>query len=393
MTAGAKRVHVIGAGISGLTTAWFLAERGADVVVTDAASEPGGLIHTIELPEGLVETAARTLTRTPRIDALLRDLKIDVVTAAPSARRRYIHRNARSRRWPLSIAESGTAAWRVSRAWLRRDLRPRDTDTVEEWGDRIAGRAALEWLIAPGLQGVYASAADVLSARAVFRARMPRGEIVAPRRGMGALVRTLRQRLEARGVRFEFNRRETSIDADTPTAICTDAPAAASLLATRAPAVASAISQIQLTTLRTVTAFFQPHHDDLRGFGVLFPRAGSIRALGVVFNADAFPDRSGCRSETWIYDGDGLCDNRAVVDAMTFDRSVFTSRPDTPLGDCLVPPLAEIPVYDHAVSRAIDIVDNALPAGIALAGNYLGRLGVSKLVDGAAEAADRLTTT
>jgi oxygen-dependent protoporphyrinogen oxidase len=146
-----------------------------------------------------------------------------------------------------------------------------------------------------------------------------------------------------------------------------------------------------MTSLCTVTAFFHPHRNDLHGFGVLFPRAASIRALGVIFNAEAFPNRSRHRSETWIYEGTSFHGAHDVIDAMMLDRAVFTSRSDAPVSEPVVPPVAEIPVYDEVLARAIDVVDaDNLPPHVALAGNYLGRLGVSKLIDGAAEAAARL---
>jgi len=387
------RVHVVGAGISGLATAWFLTDRGAGVLVTEAASEPGGLIRTERHPEGLVETAARAFTRTPRIDALLRAIGVDVVDAAPAARGRYIHRDGRTRRWPLTVTESAAAAGRMARAWATRSLGARRDETVDQWGARVAGRPAVDWLIEPALQGIYAAPPAQLSARAVFRNRTHRGSLVAPRDGMGALIGKLHDALRARGVRFEFNACAAAPSDGTPTGICTDAPAAAELLSAAAPGVACALRRIQMTSLRTVTAFFRPHQRDVHGFGVLFPRAGSIRALGVVFNTEAFPTRSPHRSETWIYEGASLRGARDVIDAMTLDRSVFTSRDDAPIGVPVVPPAAGIPIYDAELARAIDMVDTgALPPHIALAGNYLGRLGVSKLVDGAAEAAERLTS-
>ncbi len=55
-----------------------------------------------------------------------------------------------------------------------------------------------------------------------------------------------------------------------------------------------------LTSLVSATAFFSPHPQDLHGFGVLFPRDSGVSALGVLFNADIFPNRSTLRSETWI---------------------------------------------------------------------------------------------
>ncbi len=51
-----KPARVIGAGLSGLATAWHLADRGFAVTVIDAAAGPGGLIQTRQTEHGLVET-------------------------------------------------------------------------------------------------------------------------------------------------------------------------------------------------------------------------------------------------------------------------------------------------------------------------------------------------
>ena len=49
-----------------------------------------------------------------------------------------------------------------------------------------------------------------------------------------------------------------------------------------------------------------------------------------------------------------------------------------------------LPVYDQSVLKAQAALEG-LPPRVAIAGNYLGRLGVSHLLDGAAAAAARLT--
>jgi protoporphyrinogen oxidase len=48
-----------------------------------------------------------------------------------------------------------------------------------------------------------------------------------------------------------------------------------------------------------------------------------------------------------------------------------------------------LPLYDAAVLKAAAAVEE-LPPTVALAGNYLGSIGVSRLVDGGAAAAARL---
>jgi protoporphyrinogen oxidase len=149
-----------------------------------------------------------------------------------------------------------------------------------------------------------------------------------------------------------------------------------------------------MTSLVAVTAFFDPHPDDLRGFGILFPRGTGIDALGAMFNTDMFDGRSALRSETWIY-GNAFADalpacDESVIACVIADRSVLTRRQAVP-GSCYVARQPDsLPVYDAAVLDAQAAL-GALPPRIALAGNYLGRLGVTHLLDGAADAAARLT--
>ncbi len=297
-----ETVLVVGAGLSGLATAWYLTDAGRAVHVVESAGDPGGLIHTRHVPEGLVETAARGFTWTPRMEALFRAAGVATSFARDESKRRYIFRGGRARRWPLGPIETAGAAARFGRAWVRRRARPGKTETVAAWATRVLGASAATWVIAPALQGIYASPPDALSAHAIFGKRGPaRGKLVAPPNGMGELIDALYQGLRARGVTFDFGAPVDRIDAAQPTVICTNAPAAARLLAPGAPELSAAIQRIRMVSLVTITAFFAPRPDDLRGFGVLFPRTSGVRALGVLFNADIFSGRSALRSETWIY--------------------------------------------------------------------------------------------
>jgi protoporphyrinogen oxidase len=148
-----------------------------------------------------------------------------------------------------------------------------------------------------------------------------------------------------------------------------------------------------MSSLCSVTAFYTPHPGDTRGFGMLFPRTAGLDALGVLFNADMFAGRSEYRSETWIY-GDTSAD---VIEALRADagarlardRHVLTGRHDSPIAVYPTMTAQRLPVYDEAVIRAAAQLA-ALPPWLAVTGNYLGRIGVSAIVDRAEDTAKGL---
>jgi phytoene dehydrogenase-like protein len=96
---------VVGAGLSGLATAWYLAETGARVRVIDALPGPGGLMQTRRMPEGMVEPAARSFIWTDRVGALFAAAGIEPQFAQDQSKRRFIHRGGRPRRMPLGPLE------------------------------------------------------------------------------------------------------------------------------------------------------------------------------------------------------------------------------------------------------------------------------------------------
>jgi oxygen-dependent protoporphyrinogen oxidase len=389
-----KEAHVIGCGLSGLATAWHLTDHGFAVTVSDAATGPGGLIQTRQTPHGLVETAANAFVWTDTVAEWFDRLDLAPVFARDESNRRYIYRDGRPRRWPLSIGESAGLAARLGAATVSRALGARDRETMAAWGDRVLGNAARQWLLEPAIQGIYATPAAALSARAIFSGRRRgRRRMVAPRAGMGEFATRAYARLVKRGVRFQFNTPVERLDAARPTVICTTAPAASRLLAPHAPDLAARIGEVRVAPLVSVTNFYNPHATDVRGFGVLFPEAAGIRALGVLFNADVFEGRGRFRSETWIV-GDRGANLTARPEAalhhlLAEDRAGLTGRREEPIASHVTRWPAAVPVYDEAIV-AVTASLAGLPSWIALSGNYLGRIGVAALLDQAADAAARI---
>jgi oxygen-dependent protoporphyrinogen oxidase len=389
------RAHVVGAGLSGLTTAWHLADGGCDVTVFDSATGPGGLIHTKQSPQGPVETAANAFVWSDVVAAWFERLALKPVFARDESKRRYIFRDGRPRRWPLTFGESAVLAGRLSLAGVSRSMSARDPETMAQWGDRVIGAGAREWLLEPAMQGIYATPASELSANAIFSGRRkgPR-RMAAPSGGMGEFTTRLHELLLRKGVRFEFGRAIDALDPAIPTAVCTGAESAARLLGPHAPGLAVRLSSVRVAPLTTVTAFFTPHPADVRGFGVLFPAATGVNALGVLFNADIFTGRGDLRSETWIVGdrGRGITSwpDAQLLEALAADRHALTGRREEPIAAHISRWSHAIPVYDTAI---IDVKSalHSLPRWLALAGNYLGQIGVAALLELGGAAASRLS--
>ena len=393
-----KAVTVIGGGFSGLATAYYLSSAGIPVEIVEKADRLGGLIATLQTPHGSVETAAVAMRNSARVDAMCRDLDVRMIPSARSfSRARYIHRQ-RPTRWPLSPGESLALLARFATATARGSRRPRPLETVEQWGARVLGRRATRWLVGPTLQGMYAGDPACLSASLVFGVQdlparpAPKGA-VSPASGMQQLIDALERRLRTRGVSIRLNT-PVRLNGSTPAVICTSACDAAECLRDAAPAASQALSTIDMLPLVRMTAFYPDEGTHQRGRGILFPRAGEIRALGVLFNTNVFPDRGEQYSETWIYGGAA---DRDVVHLseddlgalMDRDRQLLCGRSVAPAARLVHRWRAALPHYDVQL-ESVRAGGFDLPKGVFLAGNYVGGIGVSMLLEQAAAVATRI---
>lgn len=384
-----KPALVVGAGLSGLATAWTLAAAGRDVTVADAADGPGGLIGTMATSHGLVERAANAFVWTEVTERWFAALGITPQFPKPDAKRRYVFTRGRARRWPLSAGETATMAMKIAASAAQRRLKPQSGETIAQFADRVAGRGVTQHLIGPALQGIYGAAPERLSAEAVFGARAKRRRgMAAPPGGMGELIARLHDGLVRKGVTFAFGSRVDRLDPATPTVVCTNVADAARLVSPHAPALGAVLTATPMTSLVTATAFFAPHRDDLAGFGVLFPRDSGVRALGCLFNASIFDGRSAVRSETWIFGGDrdgtGLPPHDGVVAQILADRERLTRRRDEPLDVVVTRRVPALPVYDTSILAVRRHLPD-LPPWLRLAGNYVGQIGVAALLARAEE--------
>jgi protoporphyrinogen/coproporphyrinogen III oxidase len=101
-------VAIVGGGLTGLTAAYCLKQRGCRVVIYEATDRIGGVVRSERREGFLAELGPSSMSPPPPpVAALLAELGLESsrVTASPAARNRYIVRRGRLVRLPLTPPE------------------------------------------------------------------------------------------------------------------------------------------------------------------------------------------------------------------------------------------------------------------------------------------------
>jgi protoporphyrinogen/coproporphyrinogen III oxidase len=400
------KVIVIGAGFSGLVSAFHLDRAGFAVEVIEKSAEAGGLIRTIEDDLGRVETAANGLLNSVAVEELFSAIGLELQPTLQASKRRFIFRSGQPRRWPFGLLGTfSLLVFLLKFFFFRSRVAPSVGETVREWGLRVFGAEVTSFGLEAALQGIYAGDPDRMSASLIFgrffhkSTRTPRppsgirGTVSAPL-GMGQLISHLRNYLENQGVVFRMGETYSLPIANpggsllTPHVISTSAHEAADLLQTLDPERAADLTAVEMAPVLTATVFFdQPLPSQARGFGVLFPPCEKKTVLGVLMNDCIFPNRAKRGfSETWIFGGAldkaGVLEwpDQEIFNVIDRERaSCFQARADR-LGGRITRWPRALPHYTVDLERRMaQIRQNRF--GVFLVGNYLGDIGLAKILE------------
>ncbi len=167
---------IIGAGISGLTVAYFLRRAGLSVCVLDPGDVPGGTMRTVTEGGWMVETGPNSaLETTPLFSEMFEGLGItgERLYADAASDRRYILRNSALHPLPMSPGAFLRSSLWSTRGKLRLLKEPfvgraSREETIAGFVRRRLGDEFLDYAINPFVAGVYAGDPEALSVRAAF---------------------------------------------------------------------------------------------------------------------------------------------------------------------------------------------------------------------------------
>jgi len=171
-------VAVIGGGISGLSTAFWLLRNAMDPIVLEQSDRPGGVIRSERVEGYLIDQAANCLLNfLPEVNILCDTVGIrdEKVYRSETAKRRYLLKEGRTTPFPQGpIGFLRTDLWslRGKARLLAEPFIPRtrsvSDETVAQFITRRLGRETLEQIIEPFIGGSYAGDPAYLSARSTF---------------------------------------------------------------------------------------------------------------------------------------------------------------------------------------------------------------------------------
>ncbi len=310
------RIVVLGAGISGLSAAWFLKQKHGklvDITLIEKNGRPGGLIQSVQQDGFLFEKGPRSCRTKGNGRATLElieqlGLQNEVIPAHPSALKRYLFENGQLKQLRTSsLLFSGLKA--LWQDW-RMPAGPDRDQTISEFFKRRIGLEWTERFIDPLVNGIYAGDINTLSVKSCFPryfqweqqygsllkgalkqkrkspsatpfvSRMEKTPIFSFKHGMETLPLALAGQLDA-DILYHSEIVEISSD---KVVLKNGRTVAADLVISSLPA-----EEIEYATVGVVNLGYRSKVINQAGFGYLIARREKEQILGCVFDSSVFP--------------------------------------------------------------------------------------------------------
>jgi protoporphyrinogen/coproporphyrinogen III oxidase len=421
-------VLIVGAGISGLTLGYRLQEQGKKVLLLEQQPHTGGVLRSSRAGGYVFDWAANgVLNNVPETLALVRDLGLELLPAAPSAKQRFLWHGSKLHTIPTTPpALLGSSLFSpLEKLRLLSEMfvpkNPAD-ESVFDFVARRFGRGVAEKIAQAGVGGITAGDAKSLGVMALFprlkalemqHGSLLRGLFKTPKPatptqlcsfagGMQALPDALAARLEVR-TNHSVQRIETFENGylvfchsqaffAKNVVLATPAFVSAALLEELAPSVAAQLASIQYAPAWVFGLAYRrevvPH--SLDGFGFL--RAGKdIRSLGVLFTSSVFPSQAPDGTVYVRVIAGGALDSGFLELPFEAALALVKSDLERSLGISAEPMQVQHQRWKKAIPQyGLGHHPPTLPTGLHLLSNAFGGVGVNDCIRNATQLAQHL---
>jgi oxygen-dependent protoporphyrinogen oxidase len=309
-----KKIIILGAGISGLTLAWYLEKRFSSDLVEITILEPekrvGGWIASCNVDGFFFECGPRSL-RWGKDRTLFRELGLegDIIEADSQSNAKYLVFQGKVTRVPenpLAIVTSplGRKCFRAVMSYPFRRKPKLDDETVAHYFGARFGRDFVDTVIDPMVAGIWAADPDKISYRATLATMSLRKmDLLSFTRGLELLPKRLVEQLDATictGTKLEhIQLKEKSCE------VAYDGRKleADHLFSTLSPdklkpllsdeTLAALVPPVPRVSLAIVVMGFHEALLRHKGFGCLAPSKEEHDLLGISFDSAIFPHLNG----------------------------------------------------------------------------------------------------
>lgn len=433
-------VIILGGGISGLSTAWFLKKAGIPFTLFEKKGETGGSIHTKVKDSSVFDFGPSTLrdkTGDIRNIAGELEMKDDILEISEAFKTRYVVRYGEPQALKPSLGSLISTKILTGKGKLRVlaepfiSKGPKEDESVGNFLTRRIGKEATDYLADPIFSGIYAgdiyqmSKKEILGKQAELEQEFGSmvwgairagkeskddSEAVKPmvltfRKGIQQLTNTITKSLSEH-IRYEsvigLNKLENGFEVETTEGTykadsvisCIPAYALAEILTGFDAELVRKLNEIDYPPMISSHLLFNKEvfKEDKTGFGFLIPRKENIRLLGAIWKTSLFPELTKEGKFQFTLMTGGAHDREVITDPLEDIEKEIISEFQKLMGISEHPEMITSKVWEKAIPQytvgyqairdAIQQAENQHP-GLHIGGNYRWGISVPDCVKGA----------
>lgn len=443
-------VVVVGAGITGLTTAFRLKERGKKVLVLEKTDRIGGQIRTVNRDGFTFECGPNTgVLSNPEIVELFEDLapQAELRTADRAAAKRLIWKAGKFHALPSGLISAVTTPlftlydkFRV----LGEPFRAKGTDPNESVGalaERRLGKSFVDYAVDPFISGIYAGDPYNLTTQyalpklynleqqyggfvkgTIAKSKEPKRErdskvtkeIFSAKGGLESIIRALSTKIgeqnillavdnisinEGFSVTYTYQGERVEVKAKN-VVTTSGAYTLPSLLTFIGSERLKPITSLQYSPVVQVSVGVKECNNKLPlAFGGLFPSREKVPVLGILFPSDCFSSRAPKGGKLYSFFIGGMRSKQLAALSKEQIEALVLDQMHNLLGypNGFKPDILEVFVYTHAIPQyradskermeAIESIQRDYK-GLIIAGNLKGGISMSDRVRQGCQIAD-----